>query len=73
MMERLLAKIDANQAKTEATLKELKADQEHLKEKIISGQELLKEEMLASLFFFLTFFNFVNGYIEFGRKLGKIN
>jgi hypothetical protein len=67
MMARLLAEIrtnreetETNQAKPNATLKEIKeemrttreemrAGQEHLKEEMRAGQELLKEEMLAKV------------------------
>jgi hypothetical protein len=45
ILEHLLAKMEANQAKTDATLKELNPAKKHLKEEMRAGQELLKEEM----------------------------
>jgi hypothetical protein len=49
ILECLLAQMEANQGRTDATLKELKTSQEHLKEEMRFRQELLKEEMLAKL------------------------
>jgi hypothetical protein len=48
-IEKTDAKTDAYQVKMDADLKEMKADQEHLKETVTASQELLKEEMLAKI------------------------
>jgi hypothetical protein len=53
MMAYLLANIKAeirtSQAKTDATLKELKAGQEHLKDEILTKMEINQEKMMAKL------------------------
>jgi hypothetical protein len=56
MLECLLTKMDANkvetdtnQAKTDATLKELKVGPEHLKEEMRAGQKHLKEENVGRI------------------------
>jgi hypothetical protein len=46
-LEHPLTKMDANQAKTDAILRQLKAGLQHLKEQMRVGKELLKEEMLT--------------------------
>jgi hypothetical protein len=49
MMECLLAKIDANQAKTEAIIREFRADQEPLKEEILAKLDVHHERMMARM------------------------
>lgn len=41
--------MDANQAETDSSLKQIRASHEHLKEEMRTGQGLLKEQMLAKL------------------------
>jgi hypothetical protein len=45
-IEKMDAKIDANQEKTDANLKELKADQEHLKEETMAKLDVHHERMM---------------------------
>jgi hypothetical protein len=45
ILECLLAKLEANQANTDATLKELKASQEHLKEEMLVKLDAHYERM----------------------------
>jgi hypothetical protein len=49
LLDEMKAETKINQEKTDANVKKIRVEQEHIKEEMRAGQKLLKEEMLAKM------------------------